>query len=176
MKPESKNLSYDEQSRIIEELQLNFAFEQMIVAVLCGAALSFIFVLCLKMAAAAMAANISFAAFLTSFGAALLTGFLVFLAGFLATVLFLAPLLKALEKDRRRQPWPYFAVSLLIAAVGLVLVSALPWGNGMSAPVIASVILSAISIAGIYVRRMVPYWRARKEADEAAQSGPLTLH
>jgi len=154
------------EDEVIDQIRVNIAFEQMIVAVLAGAAVGGALTLVSKVAAVFML-DFSFAALLTAALETLLVTFLIFLIGFAASVAVGAPLFIFLEKRKRRNTWPYLAASIAIAlAVFVAVAGGLPGVGRLTFGALASTLAPAIVIALIFGRLMQPHWRAAERAEE----------
>ncbi len=162
-------------AEILDQIRVNVAFEQMIVAVLAGALVGAALTFILKLGAFVFGGAFSLASLVTVALETMLAGFLIFLVGFFASVAIGAPLFMALEKRKRRNAWPYLAASLAVALATFVFISgdlaalARPSLGGL-----VSTFVPAIVIAIVFARLMQPHWRAAEKA-EAEAEGPITF-
>lgn len=166
----------DEQ--VADQIRVNVAFEQMIVAVLAGAFVGGGLTLIMKLGVFLFSAGVSFSGLVGVFLETLLVGFLIFLIGFFSSVAIGAPLFMALEKRKRRNMWPYLAASLAVAILTFIAASGgLPTRNDFSLIAITAIFVPAIVIALIFARLMRPHWRAaeRAEAEEETRTA-FRLH
>lgn len=163
----------DEQ--VAEQIRVNVAFEQMIVAVLAGALVGGALTLVIKLGLLLFSAGVSFSGLVAVFLETLLVSFLIFLVGFFSSVVIGAPLFMALEKRKRRNMWPYLGAALAVAIVSFIIASGgLPARTGFSFATMASTIVPAIVMALTFARLMRPHWRAAERA-EAEAEGPIVF-
>ncbi len=157
----------------LEQIRINVAFEEMVVAVIAGAlaggAISFLFALI------ELVGGFS----LTHLVSVLLECFfviiLIFLVGFGASVAFGAPLFAALEKRKRRNVWPYLGAAMGLAVAVFVIFSVgVPSAGGASFRTVAVIFVPALIVSLVFARRMTPHWRAAEKA-EAEAEGPVVF-
>lgn len=168
-----QNMPQSSERELAEQIRVNVAFEQMIVAVLAGAFVGGGLVFIIKLGAFVLSAGMSFSGFVAVFLEMLLAGFLIFLVGFFASVAIGAPLFIALEKRKRRNMWPYLAAATGVAIAAFLFVSGgLPGRSAGDLAAVASTFVPAIVIALTFARLMKPHWRAAERA-EAESKGPI---
>jgi hypothetical protein len=166
----------NDQTHIIDQIRVNVAFEQLIVAVLTGAFVAGILTLVLNLGAAVFGGVLSFSTLLSAALNTLLVSFLVFLVGFLASIIVGAPLFIVLEKAKRRSMWPYLAASLAVAIIVFSFMAGhLPLADDVTVSVFVSVFIPAIVIAFVFGRLMQPHWRAAARAETSKQIA-IRLH
>lgn len=168
-----------ERAALIAQLQANVAFENAVVGVLTGAgiggALGSGLMLTQSLASGLpIIRSIAAAIFL-----AVMLATLIFFIGFLVAVTIVAPLNRFLEKSKRRSSMPYLGVSLVVTAIALLAVTALPMFATPGPVTIASVVLASLSAWFVFARRMKPVWYAAKRQEEAPPPNdvvPFRLH
>ena len=165
------NLPADPEQQTLDQIRVNIAFEQMVVAVLAGAASGGAMTLVVKLARVFFS-DFSFAALLAVFLDTLLVSFLIFLVGFFASVAVGAPLFMFLEKRKRRTLWPYLAAALA-AAITVLFFAAGGFPSAVGIEAVTAIFAPAIVIALIFARLMKPHWRAAEQAEAEAAAGPI---
>lgn len=159
----------------IEQVRVNVAFEEMIVAVLTGAGAGAAMTLALNVFGL-MTRGFIMAGLLSAVLDAMLVGFLVFLVGFGASVAIGAPLFVVLEKRKRRNVWPYLAAALGVAISAYFFASAgLPATENVGPGAVAAIFAPAVIIAVMFARLMQPHWRAAEKAEREAAAGPILV-
>lgn len=149
----------------LDQIRVNVAFENMVVAVLAGAGAGGAMTFVLKLWRAVFP-DFSFAALLTAFLETLLTAFLIFLIGFISSVALGAPLFRLLENRKQRAPWPYLVAALAISVVVLLAASrGIPGPEDLRIETVTAIFAPAIIIALIFARLMTPHWRATERAE-----------
>jgi hypothetical protein len=166
------NLPADPEQQTLDQIRVNIAFEQMVVAVLAGAASGGAMTLVVKLARAVFS-DFSFAALLAVFLDTLLVSFLIFLVGFFASVAVGAPLFMFLEKRKRRTLWPYLAAALAVAIMALMFAAGDFVSSALRLETMTAIFAPAIVIALIFARLMKPHWRAAEKAEAEAAAGPI---
>lgn len=164
-------LPVDTEQATLEQVRVNVAFEQMIVAVLAGAASGGAMTLAVKLIQVILT-GLSFSALLAVFLETLLVSFLIFLVGFFASVALGAPLFMFLEKRKRRTLWPYLAAALA-AAITVLFFTAGGFPSTVGIEAVTAIFAPAIIIALIFARLMKPHWRAAEKAEAEAAAGPI---
>ncbi len=161
----------------LDQIRVNVAFENMVVAVLAGAGAGGVMTLLVTLAGV-LVADFSFAALLAAVLGALLVSFMIFLVGFFASVALGAPLFKLLEKRKQRAPWPYLIAALAMAVVAtMVSARGIPGPDDLHIETLTAIFAPAVLIAFIFARNMRPHWRAAERAErEAANPNILRLH
>lgn len=169
---EKKQLSLVEAEQFAEQVRINVAFEQMVVAVLTGAFVGGALAFILKLPE--LFSGFSFTLLVSVLLEGLFVSILIFLIGFGASVAFGAPLFAALENRKQRNVWPYLAAALGVAiAVFVILAVAFPSVGGLSVKTVAVIFVPAISIAGVFARGMRGHWRAAEKAEAEAENSPI---
>ena len=162
--------------QVVEQIRVNIAFEQMVVGVLAGA-FSGAGIAFLLNIVAALSSGAFIAALLTGVLNALLTGFLIFLVGFFASVLIGAPLFTVLEKRKRRNVWPYLAAALGVAIASLVVVvGGVPDLSLSTASALAITVFPAVIVAFVFGRGMQPHWASVSTEKEEQSPKVVSLH
>ncbi|WP_428408528.1 hypothetical protein [Hyphococcus sp.] len=161
----------EKQAEILDQIRINVAFEEMVVAVLAGAlaggALTLLF------AAAELLNGFSLTLLVSALLEGLFVSILIFLVGFGASVAFGAPLFAALEKRKRRNLWPYLGAAMGVAVAVLVLFTiGFPSVSAASVRTLAVIFLPPLIVSLVFVRRMTPHWRAAEKAESEAE-GPI---
>ena len=159
----------DRSQETLDQVRVNIAFENMVVAVLAGAGAGGLLTFLLKIATTVLP-DFAFGVLLTAFLETLSTAFLIFLVGFMSCVLLGAPLFRLLEKRKQRVLWPYLAAALVVALVVVLAMSRgalgrLDIGLGTVTAVIAPAIVTALTFS----HQMRPHWRAAERAEREAQ-------
>ncbi|WP_375206614.1 hypothetical protein [Hyphococcus sp.] len=164
--------SSDEQA-VIDQVRINVAFEEMVLAVLAGALAGG--GLAILLALPELLSGLSLTLLVSILLECLFVSILIFLVGFGASVLFGAPLFAALEKRKRRNVWPYLGAALGVALAAFILLAiAFPSVVGVSLKTGAATVVPALVIAAVFSRRMQPHWRAAEKA-EAEAEGPVVF-
>ena len=95
--------------------------------------------------------------------ASLAFAFVTFLAAFASAAAIGVPTFIALENAKYRKAWPYFALALLVESAVVTL------GLGrfptFDEPILLAYFLPGLLIAGLFIRRMRPHWRAAERAE-----------
>lgn len=149
--------------RVYAEVRLNVAFENMVAAVLIGAAVSgavlFVGNNLMLLAKGAW----SFGALVSAAMGAFYFLFLAFLIGFLAAVVVATPLFVALERAKLRKTWPYVLAAIAVQYVALgVMTGGIPtFERPASLVFFAPGVLTAV----LFGRRMRGAWRAAERAE-----------
>ena len=164
-------LKTTEDQALIDQVRVNVAFEQMIVAVLAGAASGGAMTLAVKLVRVILTDR-SFSALLAVVLDTLLVSFLIFLVGFFASVAVGAPLFMFLEKRKRRTLWPYLAAALA-AAITVLFFTAGGFPSAVGIEAVTAIFAPAVVIALIFARLMKPHWRAAEKAEAEAAAGPV---
>jgi len=155
-----------EEYKFVAAVRYNTVFEQAVISVLIGAGLGGAAIFAVSVAGAVMDGMLSLMQLVSITISSVFVSFLIFLVGFLSSIVVIAPLSTALEKTKLRSVWPYLAAALAIALIALTFLNGgLPIISDIDIDVIVSVIAPAIVIALIFGRRMQPYWRAAARAD-----------
>ena len=163
----------DEQATL-DQVRINVAFEQMVVAVLMGAFVGGALTLLLNVMQG-LTDGLSFVGFVSSLLQALFVSILIFLSGFGASVIFGAPFFAALEKRKQRNVWPYLGAGLSVAIAAFVVLSvAFPSAGGFTFKTIAAIFVPPVIVAGVFAKGMQPHWRAAEKA-ESEQNGPIVF-
>ncbi|WDI31807.1 hypothetical protein PUV54_01225 [Hyphococcus flavus] len=163
------------EQQLAEQIRVNVAFEQMIVAVLAGAFAGGGLVFIIQFGAFVLSGGMTLSGFVNVFLETLLAGFLIFLVGFFSSVAIGAPLFMALEKRKRRNLWPYLAAAMGVALATIVFrAGGLPAQGDLTLMTLAVVIVPALIIALTFARLMKPHWRAAEKAEQAA-AGPIVF-
>ena len=164
----------DTAQEVLDQVRVNVAFENMVYAVLAGAAAGGAMTFLVKLAGVVFP-DFSFAALLTAVLETLLTAFLIFLTGFISCVALGAPLFRLLEKRKQRTVWPYLVAALAIAIVVLIAAArGLPGPQDLRIETVTAIFAPAIVIALIFSRQMRPHWRAAERAEREAE-GPVLV-
>lgn len=169
----------DRSQETLDQVRVNIAFENMVVAVLAGAGAGGAMTFLVRLAAGVLQ-DFSFTVLLSVFLETLMTAFLIFLIGFISCVLLGAPLFRLLEKRKQRAPWPYLAAALAVSVVVLLAASrGLPGPEDIHIETLTAIFAPAIIIALTFSRQMRPHWRAAERAEaepEAASSNIIRLN
>lgn len=169
---DKNQLNLAEAEQLADQIRINIAFEQMVVAVLCGALSGGALTLLIGLVQSLLG-GFSVSGFVATLLETFFVSVLVFLVGFGASVVFGAPLFSALENRKRRNVWPYLAGALGVAVIVLVLtVGGLPTTEDISLKALASIFIPALIVAIVFARGMQPHWRAAEKAEADAQ-GPV---
>jgi len=164
----------DQAQQTLDQIRVNIAFEKMVTSVLTGAALGGALTLLLELIGVVLS-GFSFGGLLVAVLNTVLASFLIFLVGFFASVAIGAPLFISLEKNKRRNVWPYLAAAIAVAIVSFVLsVGGLPAAADFNLGIVARIFVPAIFVALMFARMMAPVWRAAEKAEaeaEATQAG-----
>ncbi len=160
----------DRSQETLDQVRVNIAFENMVVAVIAGAAAGAAMTFLVRLVVGVVS-DFSFSALLSVFLETLMTGFLIFLIGFISSVAVGAPLFRLLEKRKQRSLWPYLFAALAVAVVAFLAASrGLPGPENFRIEALTAIFAPAAIIAVIFSRQMRPHWRAaeRAEAETAA--------
>ena len=159
----------------MHELRVNTAFEQMIVSVLIVASACGVisFIANIFSAVVGGFAWIDFIA--AEFADALLYAFVIFLAGFFAAGVVIAPLFVALERVPYRRTWPYIAAMFAYELILYFFFFKSFAGTG-ALPFQLVVFAPGIIGAAIFGYRMGPYWRMAMRRDDAAPQQFPQIH
>lgn len=174
-------MTEDQAQQTIDQIRVNIAFEKLVFSVLTGAAIGGGLTLLLDLAGMVLG-GLSFGALLAALLNTLLASFLIFLIGFFASVAVGAPLFVWLEKNKRRNVWPYLAAACAVAIASFVVsAGGLPQASDFTLKTLVQIFIPAIFIAVMFARLMVPVWRAAEKAEaEAAErdrpSNIIRLH
>ncbi|WP_425407928.1 hypothetical protein [Hyphococcus sp.] len=165
------------EAETLEQIRMNIAFEQMIVAVLAGAFVGGGLTLLLKLADVLIAVELSFNGLIGVFLDTLFVSFMIFLIGFFASVAVGAPLFTALEKRKRRNMWPYLAASMGVAIAAFIFIAGgLPAPKDATLARLSAIFIPAIVVAVVFARLMQPHWRAAAQRDARAEENLYRLH
>ena len=150
-----------EREQIIARIRLNIVFEKMVVAVLAGAFVSAMIKLVLDAAVILIGGGFRFQALAFSGLNAIYFGFVVFLAGFIASAGLALPLHNFLEKQKVTKIWPYLVLALIVqyAAASGALGHALTISDFSDLRLLV-LIFPAPIIIWVFSKEMVPLWRA----------------
>lgn len=160
----------DPETQLIEQIRVNVAFEQMIFSVLVGAVLGGALTLLLNLGASLLG-GVSFSGVIAALLETLLVSFLIFLVGFFSSIAVGAPLFMAMEKNKRRNIWPYLAAAMAIAVVAFAFsAGGLPVAGDLTPRVVVAIFVPALVIALMFSRGMRPHWRAAQKAEEQAET------
>ena len=148
--------------RILAQVRANVAFENMVVAVLTGAAASGVLLFAVNNAFSIAKGSWTFGTFASIAMGSLYFVFLAFLAGFLTAVVVAMPLFLGLEKLKVRKIWPYAAAAAGVGFVALWIVGGqIPFER----PAELVLLLPGILMAVLFGLRMRPIWRAVERAE-----------
>ena len=167
------------EDRVQDQIRLNVAFEQSVLSVLTGAAIGGALSLVVDLFVV-LGTGLSFMQLVSTLVAALTASFLIFLAGFISSILVVAPLFLTLERAKKRILWPYPLAALLIAfLIMTVLHGQFPLVSDFDIEAVMTVILPALIIGVLFARRMRPYLIAAARAESttvAPRSNVTRLH
>lgn len=161
-------------------MRVNIVFEHALSAILVAAAvgggLKFIIHFPVKI----IAGHSLFGALLSAMFSSLTLAAIIFLLGFLSSVVIVAPLFRVLEKAKRRTVWPYIATFIGLGAIGLGAAASLP-RIALDVSVVLSVLAACLSGGVIFSRSLKPVWRAAQRAETASGAAadvkkPRLLH
>ncbi|PQA89473.1 hypothetical protein [Hyphococcus luteus] len=160
----------DRSQETLDQVRVNIAFENMVVAVIAGAGAGGVMTFLVRLAGGVLQ-DFSFSVLLSAFLETLMTAFLIFLTGFISCVALGAPLFRLLEKRKQRSLWPYLAAALAIAVVVMLAASrGLPGPEDLHLETATAIFAPAVIIALIFSRQMRPHWRAAERAEEEPEA------
>ncbi len=166
----------NDQAQIAQEIRANVAFEQLIGSLVSGAAIGGGVFFALTFGGLVLGRALSFSTLLSLLLTSLMAVLSIFLIGFIAGVIIVTPLFKALEKAKRRSAWPYIAASIGVCVFSLVALANLPRAPAPDVAVVISVFAAGLYIAFDFGRRMAPFWRAAERAEEQAVGFVRRIH
>ena len=166
----------DDQSRIIEEIRSNVAFEQFIGSILTGAALGGVLFFSIHLTLGFIHKYAIGALLLSVTLQTMLLTFLIFLIGFFTGVFVINPLFKVLERAKRRTVWPYLAAVMGVVLFSLTVLSQLSQVVAPGNLLVAIVVASGLVIAFDFGRRMRPVWKKTTNAEQHQNEHITRLH
>lgn len=148
--------------KVLAQVRANIAFENMVVAVLIGAAASGAVLFAVNNALAVAKGSWTLATLASTAMGSIYFIFLAFLAGFLAAVLVAMPLFLLLERLKMRKIWPYAAAAAAVSYAALWVVEGhVPFER----PAEIAFLFPGVLMALLFGRRMRPIWRAVERAE-----------
>jgi len=166
----------NDQAQIAQEIRANVAFEQLIGSLVSGAAIGGGIFFALTFAGLLFGGALSLSTLLSLLLNSLMAVLSIFLIGFIAGVIIVTPLFKALEKAKRRNAWPYIAASIGVCVFSLVALANLPRAPAPDVAVVISVFAAGLFISFDFGRRMTSFWRAAERAEEQAVGFVRRIH
>lgn len=164
-------------TEVIDHIRLNIAFEQSVLSVLTGAAIGGAAIFVVTLVGVILGGGLSIPIFVAIILRAVFVSFLIFLTGFIASAVVVAPMFMALEKRKQRNVWPYLMAAIVLAILVLLLTNNGLGGIADANPeVLVTIIAPAIIIALIFGRRMRPHWRAAEQRETEALTNVVRLH
>ena len=178
-KPPSKNdlrLVRKEDEDVIDEIRINVVFEKFLYSTLTGAALSAALFFAYAIADQMLTNGISVYVIFNSIGRALSAAAFVFLSGFLASVVVVAPIFKFMERTKRREPTVYYAAAVACFIIFILAKSAIDGGRIPAPATLVIVAITVTFIARNFVQALLPLWRALAAQDMRAAQHNQKLH
>ncbi|MEZ5895466.1 MAG: hypothetical protein R3C51_03615 [Parvularculaceae bacterium] len=143
--------------RLIAQVRLNIAFEQLIVAALSSAAVSVACIVLFRIGALIWSGVWTVRATFMALYYGISFGAIFFLLAFAAAALVGAPLFRALEKAKYRKLWPYYFAAVL---AGFFCTSALGSPVSVERPANIFLMVPGLLMVAIFGRLIRPFWSA----------------